>query len=608
MKLRPHSHLALLLVLALLPLLCGLPTPLGAQQAPVSGDAAGTATDTETTAAPAPSVPDAHRSARATMRTFLEAFDPAIEGGVQLDEATACLDLSELPPSLAGTEGGNLATQLKDIIDRTVYVVFEEISDDAQGDPFVFLDQAEGSIVIAPNDQGEWLFSPATVAAIPELWQATEMQELVEGVTEAPRTLPLWLREQMPEPLQQRVFLLEHWQWIGLLLLAVLGVLLERLVTWAADRVLLSYLRRRWQAVERFHGVTRPLGVVAMTLVWYFGVRLLSLPLWVLNPINWLVTPAIAAALVWLLYRLVDVAGAVFESRATTTASKLDDLLVPLFRKSAKLIVMAFGLLFVLQQMGAQIGSLLAGLGLGGLAFALAAQDTVRNLFGSITVLLDRPFAVGDWVEIGGVEGTVEEVGMRSTRVRTFYNSLITLPNANLIETAVDNYGAREYRRWSTKLTITYNTPPEKVEAFCEGVRELIRRHPYTRKDVFHVYLNSFDASSLSVLLYMFFKTPDWATELRERHRLAVDILRLAHRLGVEFAFPTQTVHLFKEEHAAADARLTQDGTLHELVAHWEELARGEVGKIVDGTIGDTIPAPVQIDAPKQELRGSAGE
>lgn len=604
MKLRPRTRLVLLLVLALLPLLCGLPNSLSAQDDTVSGDATGV----ESSATPSPSVPEAHRSARATMRSFLAAFDPAIEGGVQLDEATACLDLSDLPPSLAGNQGGNLATQLKDVIDRTVYVVFEEIPDDPQGEPFVFLDHAEGRIVIAPNDQGEWLFSPATVATIPELWQATQTQELVEGVTEAPRTLPLWLRAQMPEALQQRVFLLEHWQWIGLLLLAFVGVMLERLVTWVADRILLSYLRRRWQAVERFRGVTRPLGVVAMTLVWYFGVRLLSLPLWVLNPINWLVTPAIAAALVWLLYRLVDVAGAVFESRATTTASKLDDLLVPLFRKSAKLILIAFGLLFVLQQMGAQIGSLLAGLGLGGLAFALAAQDTVRNLFGSITVLLDRPFAVGDWVEVGGVEGTVEEVGMRSTRVRTFYNSLITLPNANLIETAVDNYGAREYRRWSTKLTITYNTPPEKVEAFCEGVRELIRRHPYTRKDVYHVYLNSFDSSSLSVLLYMFFKTPDWATELRERHRLAVDILRLAQSLGVEFAFPTQTVHLFKEEHPAADARLTQEGSLHEQVAHWEELARGEVGKIVDGTIGDTVPAPVQIDAPKQELRGSAGE
>jgi MscS family membrane protein len=112
----------------------------------------------------------------------------------------------------------------------------------------------------------------------------------------------------------------------------------------------------------------------------------------------------------------------------------------------------------------------------------------------------------------------------------------------------VDNYGKRKYRRWKTHLNLTYDTPPDKIEAFCEGIRELIRLHPYTRKDYYQIWLHQFGPHSLDVLIYVFWKTPDWQTELRERHRLMLDFLRLADRLGVEFAFPTQTLHVFKEE------------------------------------------------------------
>ena len=193
------------------------------------------------------------------------------------------------------------------------------------------------------------------------------------------------------------------------------------------------------------------------------------------------------------------------------------------------------------------VKTLLTSLGIGGLAIGFAARETLQNFFGSITVLIDRPFHIGDWVKIGDVEGTVETVGFRSTRVRTFYNSLITVPNGSLLTATVDNMGARRYRRIKAMLSLTYDTPPEKIDAFCEGIRELILRHPYTRKDYYHVYFNQFADASLNVLLYCFHETPDWGTELRERHRLFNDILHLARRLGVEFAFPTQTIHLHQE-------------------------------------------------------------
>lgn len=132
--------------------------------------------------------------------------------------------------------------------------------------------------------------------------------------------------------------------------------------------------------------------------------------------------------------------------------------------------------------------------------------------------------------------------------IRTFYNSLVTVPNATLVRAKVDNYGRRQYRRFTTKLNVTYGTHPDKIEAFCSGIREIVKHHPYTRKDYYHVWLNSFGPHSLDILVYIFFECPDWSVELREKHRFMLDVVRLADRLGVEFAFPTQTLHLHKED------------------------------------------------------------
>jgi MscS family membrane protein len=226
----------------------------------------------------------------------------------------------------------------------------------------------------------------------------------------------------------------------------------------------------------------------------------------------------------------------------------------------------------------------MGGLGLGGAALALASKDTVSNFFGSVTVLFDRPFEVGDWIITEGAEGTVEAVGFRSTRIRTFYNSLITLPNSLLTTSVVDNMGRRRFRRIKTTIGVQYDTTPEQLDAFCEGIRELIRRHPYTRKDYYHVYFNDFGTSSLDIMLYCFVACPDWAVELRERHRLLADIMRLANKLNVNFAFPTRTVHLFSE--TASEERLH----LEQPTEAGQKMASEIVGRLPD-----QIPGPVKF-------------
>jgi MscS family membrane protein len=250
--------------------------------------------------------------------------------------------------------------------------------------------------------------------------------------------------------------------------------------------------------------------------------------------------------------------------------------------------------------MDIRITPIIGALGVGGVALAFAAQDTLNNFFGSITVLFDRPFGIGDWIVIGDIEGTVERVGFRSTRVRTFYNSVVTIPNSRMVNTHVDNYGARRYRRIRIDIAITYSTPPEKIDAFCEGIRELVRLHPYTRKDYYHVYLNQFAASSLDILLYLFLEAPDWSTELRERHRLFVDIIRLARRLGVEFAFPTQTVWL---QRAAKEAVAPEPVAAED--ADPEEIGFNEAARAFQEAYGEEPRhrPPVVIDATPRSRR-----
>lgn len=339
---------------------------------------------------------------------------------------------------------------------------------------------------------------------------------------------------------------LEVWHPIGLVVLILLGILANaatRLLARAVAKVILA--RGGASArVEYIAFAARPLGAMAMGFLWYA-----LLPLLNLNDVVELVTLdaihlVLIVAGIWSCFRLIDLAGEVMAARAAQTENKLDDVLVPLLRKGAKILAFVLGFTVGLVTLtSADVGQMFTSITIGGVALGFAAKETVENFFGTVTVILDRPFDIGDAVIIDGkVEGTVEELGFRSTRVRTPQDTLITVPNATLVRANVENFQRRNFRRWKTTLSLVCATPPEKILAFTEGVRELVRLHPYTRKDLYQVYAYEFGVSSLDVLMVVFFAVPDGHTELRERERLFLDIVRLADRLGVSFAFPTRTL------------------------------------------------------------------
>ena len=194
-----------------------------------------------------------------------------------------------------------------------------------------------------------------------------------------------------------------------------------------------------------------------------------------------------------------------------TLKVELNQTLFPIVSRVVKVLIFSILPLVALQNLGINVMSLVAGLGLGGLAFALAAKDTAANLFGSIMILIDKPFVAGDWVIIGKSEGTATEIGLRSTRIRTFYDSVISIPNSEVANQTIDNMGKRVFRRVKTNIGVTYDSSPEQLEGFLEAIKEIIVAHPHTRKDYYQVVFSGFGNSSLDILLYFFIQVPDWS-------------------------------------------------------------------------------------------------
>ncbi len=462
------------------------------------------------------------------------------------ESAVSCLDLSQLSTVVRKNKGVEKARRLKAVIDTVKFVDYATLPGELVGSGG-FVKWSEEEAISLTETKGEWLFSAETVSMIDTLYEQAKSRREMSGVisTDDMRGWAERFEDRLPAWLLGRFFL-KYWQWLALVTIVVVGVIIDRVTRFISGRWVRRALLQRvgLEKSTKNIGFERPVGLFAAALFWQVAIDPLALPDDAYDILKKAAEIVATFAAVWSVYRFVDIGAIYFGGLAEKTESKLDDLLVPMVRKSIKILVVAFGLVFAAQNLDMKVGALLTGLGLGGAAIALAAKDSVENLFGSLTVLIDRPFQIGDWITVDDVDGTVEEVGIRSTRVRTFYNSVMTLPNSRLVNATVDNHGARRYRRVKAMLGIQYDTPPEKIEAFCEGIREIIRRHPWTRKDYYMVYLNQFADSSLNILLYAFHEVPDWSTELRERHRLFVDIVRLAQELGVDFAFPTQTLHM----------------------------------------------------------------
>lgn len=217
---------------------------------------------------------------------------------------------------------------------------------------------------------------------------------------------------------------------------------------------------------------------------------------------------------------------------------------IPLIQKAARTFLLVVAVILVVQNLGYSVSSLLAGLGIGGLAVALAAQETLGNFFGSVSLVADRPFKVGDWIQVGDkVDGDVEAIGMRSTKVRTWSKSLMSIPNKVLANEMIENWSRMPKRRVKQYIGVTYSTPADTMHDLVEDIKQLLRDDEGVQQDFILVNFTDFGDSSLQILVYYFTTTTAWLKHMDIRQRINIKIMKAVEVRGASMAFPTRSLH-----------------------------------------------------------------
>jgi len=276
----------------------------------------------------------------------------------------------------------------------------------------------------------------------------------------------------------------------------------------------------------------------------------------------------IISAIGFVVYNLVDIVEIWLNRFSQKTKSKLDDMLVPLVIKSLRVTVVILVLLQVAQTLSDKpITSILAGLGVGGLAVALAAQDTIKNFFGSLVLFSDKPFEVGERITVDGYDGPVEEVGFRSTRIRTLDGHMVTIPNGELANKTIHNIGKRPYIKRVMTVTVTYDTTPEKLQKALDILHEILDDHEGMDPEFPpRIYFSDFASTSLDILVIYWYHPPDYWQFMEFNQKVNFELLRRFNDEGIDFAFPTQTIYVagdpnrpFKVDQFSGNDEISQD-------------------------------------------------
>ncbi len=507
-------------------------------------------------------------SPRAAMREFLTACRDG-----DYEAAARYLDLRQLPPDRRARMGPELARRFKAVLDRTLWVELDALSDAPEGDLEDGLPRSRervGTIAgaAAPVDvelewrarrEPAWRVAPATLAAVPAL-----SQELGTD----------WIQQRLPSLWVDTRFLeVALWQWLALPALAVLAMLGAWIVTFLIARPLSAIARRSATDLDDqlVLAMVGPARLLLAVLGFAAGRRFLALAVPAERAIEAAALALGILAVAWLLLRAVDVGADAMAMRMRASGRPGAAGLVPLGRRAVKVVLGALAGIAVIQNLGVNVTGILAGLGVGGLAIALAAQKTVENLFGGVTLAADQPVRVGDFCRFGDKLGTIEEIGLRSTRVRTLDRTLVSVPNAEFSGMQLENYTRRDRIWLRALLGLRYETTPDQLRHVLAGLRRVLREHPRVDPDPARVRFVAFAAHSLDLEVFAYIRTRDYDEFLAIQEEILLTIMDVVARSGTSFAFPSQTLY------AARDPGLDPERVraAEEEVRRWREEGAG---------------------------------
>lgn len=456
-------------------------------------------------------------------------------------------------PKKVTDETRNLAIKLKQIFDGKGLMVRADLIPD--NPDYIDSTSKNAVYVLFPNELPEiyitrpligkdkrdrkyadyWRFDPASIKLIPELHRSV---------------YPLgshYLLELLPQGGSS--FLgLKAWQYLAIFVLGIIGFLLNFII-WRLLNIMFKILANTKLGRNHFDSdiiikISRVISYLVVAYVIFIFFPVLMLPVWISYYFLAFLRVFNTVCAVLVVLNTVELARSYFEAIVSKTESTSDDQLLPIFIRILKVIVVIIGAIYVLDVFNVDLTALIAGLSIGGLAIALAAQDTVKHLIGSVMIYADRPFQLGDFISSGEIVGTVEDIGFRSTRIRTPDSSLISVPNGSLVDMVVNNMGSLKYRRFNTTIGVAYYTPPALIEKFVEGLRAINEAHPLTKSETSFIHLNNMGGSSLDILFIIYFNTTAYASNLILKEEIIFSILNLAEVLNVHIAFPSTSVYI----------------------------------------------------------------
>jgi MscS family membrane protein len=503
---------------------------------------------------------------RATPRGAVRGYLEAARSG-DYTRAARYLDLSPIQTN-AVSRGPRWARQLKVVLDRTLWVDLESLSEAADGHPDDGLPKNRdrvGQILVdgiatdiwvdrsrTKSGDSIWRFASPTVAHIPELY---------ERFGDGP------FADRFPDPLVDwSLFEVRLWQWIAILFLVVASFLLGWLLAVVIVRTLRPLAARSRTTLDDrlLEIIISPIRLLMTGGIFALSIRWLYLALPAYEFLHGIVATLVILGFVWLLFRVVDLFTGALEGRFRGSGQDMATHFLPLSAKILKGSLAVIAILGALGSFGFDVTALIAGLGVGGLAVALGAQKTVENVFGGIALLLDQPVRPGDFCRFGDKVGTVEEIGIRSTRLRTLERTLISVPNSEFASLQLENFAKRDRILIRTTLGLRYETTADQLRFVMIELRQMLYAHPRIGRSTNRVRLIGFGSSSVDLELYCYVETRDWEDYLAVREDLFLRIIDIVSASGTGFAFPSQTAYLAKdsgndpEKTLAAEARIAE--------------------------------------------------
>jgi MscS family membrane protein len=368
-----------------------------------------------------------------------------------------------------------------------------------------------------------------------------------------------WLIDQVPW-LDQQLLGNELWRGLALLLTLAAALVVHRLLKRRLMGALRGLTARTRTLIDNIivDAIDAPLSYFIAITGLFVASRWLILPTAVQDPLWSLYRIAAVSCLGWVFLRGANELTQLFARRARERPSQLDDSLIPLIGQVARMTIIVILLVLILRELGFDVSGIVTGLGVGGLAFALAAKDTLANWFGALMIFTDHPFDIGHWIKTSTLEGVVEEIGMRSTRVRTFAKTVVSVPNSALANDVVENLSRMPMRRVYFTLGVTYATTPAMMRESLARIEEILKKHPQVDQELIMVKFTDFGDSSLNILIYYFTTTTKWAEFLTIRGEINLAIMEALGEIGVSVAFPSRSIYFDKggeAEREQLDAR-----------------------------------------------------